>query len=249
MRKIILLIFMTINFTLIYGQSEYSRGFQAGYKEGYCYNDFGCIAPIPPITPTPTINEHFDSYKDGYNRGFLMGKDAKNSISTQKNKGITLSYGTTRPNNNYTNNYSSNRYENSYSQLDYCIDKANYLNKIATIHYNKGILRKKNKRVKRALRQFRLAEKNFTLSIGFYDCVSNAYFNRGLARIQLKDYSNAKYDYTKEIEMNPNYTEAYFYRGLLEVELKQFNLACVDFRKAQELGNPDASVAITKYCE
>jgi tetratricopeptide (TPR) repeat protein len=60
-----------------FGQSDYSRGFQNGYKVGYCYNDYGCIPPIPPITPIPRIGESQDNYQDGYNRGFKRGLEDK----------------------------------------------------------------------------------------------------------------------------------------------------------------------------
>ncbi len=59
------------------GQTEYGRGFKNGYSEGYCYKDYGCIAPIPPITPIPYIGESNDSYQDGYNRGFKLGLEKK----------------------------------------------------------------------------------------------------------------------------------------------------------------------------
>ncbi len=61
-------------------------GFQAGYKAGFCYNDFGCVAPIPPVTPIPLIGESSQNYKDGYNRGFKMGlEDKQNAKSRQGN--------------------------------------------------------------------------------------------------------------------------------------------------------------------
>ena len=71
------------------GQSDYSRGFQNGYKVGYCYNDDGCLPPIPPITPMPRIGESQDNYQDGYNRGFKQGledKQAKKSGSSNKSE-------------------------------------------------------------------------------------------------------------------------------------------------------------------
>jgi hypothetical protein len=67
-----------------FGQfNDYDRGFQNGYKEGYCYNDFGCIAPIPPITPIPQIGESNDSYQDGYNRGFKRGLEDKRASKSK----------------------------------------------------------------------------------------------------------------------------------------------------------------------
>ncbi len=58
-------------------QSAFDRGFEQGYKDGYCYdNKIGCVPPIAPVPPVPGIDESADSYKDGYNRGFLMGREA-----------------------------------------------------------------------------------------------------------------------------------------------------------------------------
>lgn len=77
MKKQILISLLLLFTTMIYGQTKYDIGFKTGYKEGYCYNDIGCIAPIPPITPIPLIGENSDSYKDGYNRGFKRGLEDK----------------------------------------------------------------------------------------------------------------------------------------------------------------------------
>lgn len=65
--------------------SQFDAGFQKGYKEGYCYQIYGCLPPIPPLTPLPTINENINSYKDGYNRGFLLAqRDQTNSNQKQQ---------------------------------------------------------------------------------------------------------------------------------------------------------------------
>ncbi len=69
----------TLGFAVIFAQAAYASsfcyGFQAGYKAGYCYQQFGCIAPIPPICPIPGIGE--STFQDGYNRGFLAGRSAR----------------------------------------------------------------------------------------------------------------------------------------------------------------------------
>jgi len=57
--------------------SSYCDGFSKGYKDGYCYNQFGCIEPIPPLCPIKGINEE-NSYKGGYNRGFILGRKQQN---------------------------------------------------------------------------------------------------------------------------------------------------------------------------
>ena len=94
-----------------FGQyNDYDRGFQNGYKEGYCYNDFGCISPIPPITPIPLIGESNDNYQDGYNRGFKRGledKQAKKSNSGGNQGG----QGTYVPQQKYQSTYVSPNYD------------------------------------------------------------------------------------------------------------------------------------------
>jgi hypothetical protein len=59
---------------LLFISTTFDKGFKEGYKEGYCYQIANCIEPLVPLTPLPTINESADSYKDGYNRGFSMGR-------------------------------------------------------------------------------------------------------------------------------------------------------------------------------
>jgi hypothetical protein len=51
----------------------FCRGYEAGYKRGYCSNHGGqmCIPPIPPICPIPNVGEN--SFQDGYDRGFQDG--------------------------------------------------------------------------------------------------------------------------------------------------------------------------------
>lgn len=58
-----------------HANGDYCEGFQDGYAEGWCYEEFGCIKPIPPICPIPRIGEQ--GYQDGYNRGFQTGTRAK----------------------------------------------------------------------------------------------------------------------------------------------------------------------------
>lgn len=113
MKKFILTTIIVLTFLPSgYTQSNYSRGFQAGYKEGYCHNDFGCISPIPPVTPIPLIGESNDSYQDGYNRGFKMGLEDK--ASKRKSSGST---GTTKSN-RYGQPAQSN-FQNTYVSPDW----------------------------------------------------------------------------------------------------------------------------------
>jgi hypothetical protein len=61
------------SYCLIILSTPFDEGFYYGFKAGYCYQKFNCISPIPSIAPMPNINESFDSYSDGYNKGFIVG--------------------------------------------------------------------------------------------------------------------------------------------------------------------------------
>lgn len=74
MKTSLLIVILTLATSLVVGQMNYDRGFDAGYKKGYCYNKgVRCVEPVPPIAPIPKIGEGIDNYQDGYNRGFEMG--------------------------------------------------------------------------------------------------------------------------------------------------------------------------------
>lgn len=62
-------------------KSNYSKGFEVGFKEGYCYNNknVDCFYPLTPLSPLPRINENADNYTQGYNRGFQFGLDLRRS--------------------------------------------------------------------------------------------------------------------------------------------------------------------------
>jgi len=75
MKKIIIVLCLLVGSLFAYYGGAFSNGYQAGFKAGYCYQEFSCIPPIPPIPPIPEIGE--SSYMDGYNRGFLDGMNAK----------------------------------------------------------------------------------------------------------------------------------------------------------------------------
>ncbi len=72
---------------LSFSQSNFSNGFKDGYKKGYCHDQgVGCIPPIPPIAPIPTVNERMNSYQDGYNRGFETGLEAQKKSNNNSNE-------------------------------------------------------------------------------------------------------------------------------------------------------------------
>lgn len=90
MKKLILILVCFIGY-IGFSQTNYNKGFEDGYKEGWCYGKgIGCIPPIPPIPPIPRIGEDFENYQDGYNRGFQEGLDdgRKNQDSNGRSYGV-----------------------------------------------------------------------------------------------------------------------------------------------------------------
>jgi hypothetical protein len=71
------LVFTAAATTVAQADDAFCRGYQAGYKRGYCSNHGRnmCIPPIPPICPIPRIGE--SSFQDGYDRGFADGAAAQ----------------------------------------------------------------------------------------------------------------------------------------------------------------------------
>ena len=51
----------------------FCQGFEDGYKEGVCDGKYGCIPPVSPVCPVPTVHERYDNYKHGYLRGYKRG--------------------------------------------------------------------------------------------------------------------------------------------------------------------------------
>lgn len=72
--KSIILILTIFLFTT--NTDNFCKGWEKGYIDGYCYRVEGCIKPILPLCPLPEIDE--TTYKDGYQRGFLEGRENNN---------------------------------------------------------------------------------------------------------------------------------------------------------------------------
>ncbi len=81
MKKAFSIIILVFTFAFSYSQSNFAKGYQKGFTEGYCYQNkqkgnTGCIEPIVPISPLSDISrgENETNYQDGYHRGFEDGK-------------------------------------------------------------------------------------------------------------------------------------------------------------------------------
>lgn len=82
---------------------------------------------------------------------------------------------------------------------------------------------------------------DYVLSIQYFNQVINAkpylsepYFFRGLAKINLDDFKGAEVDCSQAIERNPFVVSAYQVRGLARIKLSDFQGAVKDYKKALE---------------
>jgi len=72
MKKITVLPLLLLITQISFAQTPFNKGYDAGFKAGYCYQESFCSPPMPPSAPLPKLNE--TTYQDGYNRGFSDGR-------------------------------------------------------------------------------------------------------------------------------------------------------------------------------
>jgi len=77
---------------------------------------------------------------------------------------------------------------------------------------------------------------------------TDAYHDRGIAKVNLQNNKGAIQDFNKAIELNPNYAKAYYNRGIAKILLGQKDNGCLDLSKAGELGHAKAYEAIKEFC-
>jgi len=128
MKKSNIIIILLILFTSsIFAQSNFDKGFEVGYKKGFCQDQgIGCMEPITPIPPVPGVDENYNSYSDGYNRGFTMGLKKRKTI---KSENTVLEY-----------SKQARKYNKTESSIN--LNYINYTlkNKQSIIDYNKDIV-------------------------------------------------------------------------------------------------------------
>src|SRR3981081_3687995 len=79
-------------------------------------------------------------------------------------------------------------------------------------YYNKGVRRAVNG-------NYEKAKAFFSRAIRLDPTLTEAWFNRALAKSKLKDYNGAVNDYSKAIELRPGFARAYNNRGTDKNEL------------------------------
>ncbi len=105
--SIILALFICNTLTAQY--SNFSKGFKIGYTNGYCYSNSPGILCSPPVliplSPLPVYPESNESWKDGYNRGFIMGIERRRTDdigTTNKNSQPITKFNPYIPQNPYS---------------------------------------------------------------------------------------------------------------------------------------------------
>ncbi len=94
--------------------------------------------------------------------------------------------------------------------------------------------------------QFNDAAKEFSNSISYNKTSWNAYEQRGLSKLSLKDFDGAIEDFSWLIRNYPKYSRPYFLRGKATMaKTGTYKAGCPDFNKALELG--DKSEEVKQY--
>lgn len=111
-----------------------------------------------------------------------------------------------------------------------------------TVYYDKGF-------AEASLKQYDSAITDFTRAIELKPQAADYYFARSNAKYNLKDYTGAITDNNSGLAYRPNDPNALFNRGLAKFFMDDKNGACTDWLLAQQAGNPNAPLAIQKYCK
>jgi hypothetical protein len=264
-KKLTFLVFLLLPIA-VFPQTNYDAGFKAGYKEGYCYNEFGCIPPIPPVTPIPYVGENKDNYQDGYNRGFKMGLEEKQKKSgngkseNQSTNAVTFQsqyVPQTLPYNQIMNELQRRQaaLDNNRAYLKYLQEKIAYYKS----QTNEELFNKEMDKIDNYL----ISIKNSDLSLmgseldqanakieeevaNYNKRLPNNLWKSGNDNFSRKLFKEAVADYTALINLTPTFSPVYFQRGLSFYYMGSYALAISDLDKYIELKSDDANAFSTR---
>ena len=69
------------------------------------------------------------------------------------------------------------------------------------------------------------------ISLSGFGQTATEYYNRGVEKSDLKDYTGAITDYNKAIQLKPDYAAAYNNRGAAKSKLEDYRGAIADYNK------------------
>ena len=84
------------------------------------------------------------------------------------------------------------------------------------------------------------AIRHYTEAIKLNPQMARAYYNRGNASSDLRDYEEALKDYSKAIQLDPEYSDSFFNRANANADLSRFQEAVADYDEAVRLGSENA---------
>ena len=87
--------------------------------------------------------------------------------------------------------------------------------------------------------KFEEAEEAFDKAIKYDKSNHEAYYYRGCAKVNSKQYKEAIADFEKAIELKPDYADAYFNLGRTYVLLNDEDKACEYYKLAAKYGRPN----------
>lgn len=79
--------------------------------------------------------------------------------------------------------------------------------------------------------------------------LADIYYNRGLAKIKLKDYEGALEDFNQVLKIQENDVKALVNRGYILYQKNEIRPACNDWVKAKNLGNEKAIRNANRACQ
>lgn len=237
--RILISLLLLLFSSIIYGQNNYDGGFKAGYKAGYCYNDFGCISPIPPITPVPLIGERSDNYKDGYNRGFKRGLEDKQKAEHRENSKEDKDSRTAQP--------AKAEFIDTYVPIDYNLLMNMLSIKQSQNERNEQLRKEKSGIMKRSLKESRIPN------------VQDKRIKEILKRDQNEEYIEKAYQYLSEgnsdmflryslaaIRQGKNSLKLHYDRGRVYESIGDNKNAKKEYKKAEKGGWKEAKEALYK---
>lgn len=265
--RFILLLFFTLTWTITFSQTSYYNGFNQGYQSGYCYQDYGCVSPIPPVPPVPSVGESHNSYQDGYNRGFQMGRDDKNKMSSRTRNPSNTSapsipnYGYELPFGELLNALAQKQaiYDYNFDYIQSLLDWIGELKRQSDdrmfladlnevqntlLSFEDKDLSLLSNDIKTIERQLRRAVEEYNVRVADKDD-PNTYWKFGIEKIKHQDYNEAIKDFTKVIALSPYYYPAYLNRGFCYYQQDKWLEAENDFTKFINSG--DTSKLISAY--
>ena len=87
--------------------------------------------------------------------------------------------------------------------------------------------------------KFKEAEEQFSIAIKYDKANYEAYYYRGCAKFNQKQYNEAIVDYEKALELKSDYAEAEFSLGQVYFILNDHEMSCYYYKAAQRDGRPN----------